>query len=252
MKKALAALVLVLATLSASIIAVPAVGAHTSAVNDSYRDQARRLYRTTLGREGEPAGVEYWAGILAEGYPPIEVARFYLGSDEAKAKSSGDIIVDAYRGALGRAPDAEGYAYWASLNDPVQAVRFITDSEEHVRITGTLPPPSAGGSSTSPAAVGAVNADGFVDAGHGVLVPPILLQIRWCESRDNYTAANKRSSARGAYQFLSGSWKAYGHAARYGVSTASQATPAQQDEAALITWQRDGTRPWNASKHCWG
>jgi hypothetical protein len=94
--------------------------------------------------------------------------------------------------------------------------------------------------------------NGFVDAGHGVKVPPILLQIRYCESRDNYTAANPYSSARGAYQFLTGSWAAYGHAARYGVSQAHLATPAQQDEAALITWQRDGTRPWNASRHCWG
>ncbi len=94
--------------------------------------------------------------------------------------------------------------------------------------------------------------NGFVDAGHGVMVPPILLQIRYCESRDNYTAANPSSSARGAYQFLTGSWAAYGHATRYGVSQAHLATPAQQDEAALITWQRDGTRPWNASRHCWG
>lgn len=94
--------------------------------------------------------------------------------------------------------------------------------------------------------------NGFVDAGHGVMVPPILLEIRYCESRDNYTAANPYSSARGAYQFLTGSWAAYGHAARYGVSQAHLATPAQQDEAALLTWQRDGTRPWNASRHCWG
>ena len=94
--------------------------------------------------------------------------------------------------------------------------------------------------------------NGFVDAGHGVMVPPILLQIRYCESRDNYTAANPSSSARGAYQFLTGSWAGYGHRDRYGVSQAHLATPAQQDEAALITWQRDGTRPWNASRHCWG
>lgn len=94
--------------------------------------------------------------------------------------------------------------------------------------------------------------NGFVDAGHGVMVPPVLIQIRYCESRHNYTAANPYSSARGAYQFLTGSWSAYGHKARYGVSQAHLATPAQQDEAALITWQRDGTRPWNASRHCWG
>ena len=94
--------------------------------------------------------------------------------------------------------------------------------------------------------------NGFVDAGHGVYVPPILLEIRRCESGGNYQAANPYSSARGAYQFLTGSWAAYGHADRYGVSQAHLATNAQQDEAALITWQRDGTRPWNASRHCWG
>ncbi|MEM7321608.1 MAG: transglycosylase family protein [Actinomycetota bacterium] len=91
----------------------------------------------------------------------------------------------------------------------------------------------------------------FVDAGNGVLVPPVLLAIRFCESTDNYTAANPSSSARGAYQFLTGSWAAYGHKERYGVDQAHLATPAQQDEAALLTWQRDGTRPWNASKSCW-
>lgn len=92
---------------------------------------------------------------------------------------------------------------------------------------------------------------GWLDSGYGVMLPKVLLDIRWCESRDRYDAANPSSSARGAYQFLSGSWAAYGHKDRYGVSTADQASPAQQDEAALITWERDGTRPWNASKSCW-
>lgn len=94
--------------------------------------------------------------------------------------------------------------------------------------------------------------DGWVDTGNGVSVPAILLKIRFCESRDDYQAANRHSSARGAYQFLTGSWSAYGHAKRYGVNQAHLASPIQQDEAALITWRADGTRPWNASKHCWG
>ena len=82
-------------------------------------------------------------------------------------------------------------------------------------------------------------------------MPPVLLKIRFCESTDNYQAANPSSSARGAYQFLTGSWAAYGHADRYGVTQAHLATNAQQDEAALITWQEAGTTPWNASKSCW-
>ena len=92
----------------------------------------------------------------------------------------------------------------------------------------------------------------WVDAGHGVKVPDVLLRIRFCESTNNYQAAHVSSSARGAYQFLSGSWSWYGHAARYGVATADLATPAQQDEAAVTTLKKDGTRPWRASFRCWG
>ncbi|MGI9611389.1 MAG: transglycosylase family protein [Acidimicrobiales bacterium] len=105
---------------------------------------------------------------------------------------------------------------------------------------------------TTTTAAPAANPGGYVDAGHGVLVPAVLIEIRRCESTHNYQAANPRSTARGAYQFLRSSWAAYGHADRYGVSEAHLATNAQQDEAALLTWQRDGTRPWNASRSCWG
>lgn len=130
----------------------------------------------------------------------------------------------------------------------------VTDGTDTSDTTDTTAPGDTATSETTDttAAPTTANPDGFVDAGHGVFVPAILLDIRYCESRDNYTAANPSSSARGAYQFLTGSWESYGHADRYGVAQAHLATPAQQDEAALITWQRDGTRPWNASSYCWG
>ncbi|MEM8924657.1 MAG: transglycosylase family protein [Actinomycetota bacterium] len=89
------------------------------------------------------------------------------------------------------------------------------------------------------------------DSGNGVMLPDLLLRIRFCESTNNYLASHTNSSARGAYQFLVGSWEWYGHAERYGVSTADQATPAQQDEAALLTYQKDGARPWAESRPCW-
>ncbi len=122
--------------------------------------------------------------------------------------------------------------------------------------TSTTAPPTTVAPSTAapdpaPAPEPGEGEEGFVDTGNGVLVPPVLLKIRFCESTDNYQAKNPRSTAAGGYQFLTGSWKGYGHADRYGVSTADQATPAQQDEAALLTWQADGTRPWKASESCW-
>lgn len=91
----------------------------------------------------------------------------------------------------------------------------------------------------------------WIDAGNGVVVPDLLLRIRFCESTNDYLAAHRVSTASGAYQFLDGSWDWYGHAASYGVVEARLATPAQQDEAAVTTILRVGARPWAESRSCW-
>lgn len=221
----------------------------------AHDDQITRLYITALGRFPDAEGQVYWTQRRMNGESLVELAREMIAFPEALAVTSGDFVVDAYRNALGRYPEPEGHAYWLAFEDPAEAIAYIADSEEHRNKTGTLPPPPEGPvvepGTSRPQAKGD-HPDGWVDAGSGVFVPPILLQIRHCESRDNYTAANPRSSARGAYQFLRTSWAAYGHAQRYGVGSADQATPAQQDEAAVVTWRQDGTRPWAASRHCWG
>jgi len=218
-----------------------------------------------LGRSPDAGGHTYWSERLAGGESLLELVRVMLDTPEVEERSSGDLIVDIYRNALGREPDAGGYAFW-SAQDPWFAVVGISESPEHQQRTGTLPPPAAPAPAQAAAATPQTShvqalsdpgerdvfSEGWVDAGNGVFLPPVLLAIRWCESNDNYQAANRRSSARGGYQFLTGSWDWYGHADRYGVPQAHLATPAQQDEAALITWQADGTRPWNASRHCWG
>ncbi len=243
-----AAALSLLAVVSVAVLPVSPAAAESSpayeaqVLGDAHIHQAARLYRAILGREAGPDGAAYWGGLLADGYAIEEIAEHLLASEEYRNRSVGDHIVDTYQGALKRNPKAAGYEFWSQFSDPTAVVVAISDSTEHQLITGTQPPPGR---------VQLAHPQGWVDAGHGVFVPPILLEIRFCESRGDYKAANTRSSARGGYQFLSGSWRAYGHAARYGVSTADKATPAQQDEAALITWQADGTRPWNASRHCW-
>ena len=229
-----------------------------SIAEPAHDDQIVRLYNTALGRMPDAEGLAYWSERRENGESLVELARVMIELPEAQEVSSGDFIVDAYRNALGREPEPEGYAFWAAFDDPAEAIAAIADSEEHVVLTGTLPPPvdeDLNGVASPSAAALTVPDDvpaGWVDTGNGVFVPPILLEIRHCESRGDYQAANRRSSARGAYQFLTLSWNGYGHAERYGVPSADKATPAQQDEAALITWQRDGTRPWYASRHCWG
>lgn len=79
----------------------------------------------------------------------------------------------------------------------------------------------------------------------------VLERIKKCESKGDYRARNPRSTASGAYQYLDSTWRAYGYAKRYGVSRAYLATPAQQEEAAVDTYRRNGTRDWAASRGCW-
>ena len=228
--------------------------ATTTGAGPAHDDQITRLYLTVLGRYPDVGGHQYWTERRVNGEPLTVLVRAMIGTPEVAERSSGDLVVDAYRNALLREPDAGGYQFWSQK--PVwDAIVGISESPEHQERTGTLPPPAPvvipAPSSQVQASADPNQPQGWVDAGHGVFVPPILLEIRYCESTDNYQAANPRSSARGAYQFLTGSWSAYGHAARYGVPQAHLATPAQQDEAALITWQAAGTRPWNASRYCW-
>jgi hypothetical protein len=77
-------------------------------------------------------------------------------------------------------------------------------------------------------------------------------RIRGCESGSgpdtlpDYTAENPDTSASGAYQIIDSTW-----AGRYGVDHASDATPEQQEAAALDLFRRHGTADWAASASCW-
>lgn len=79
-----------------------------------------------------------------------------------------------------------------------------------------------------------------------IVLPDILIKIRYCESKDDYTAQNPKSTASGAFQFIDGTWNGYG-----GYAKAKLAPAYIQDEYALLTYQKQGARPWNASKYCW-
>ncbi len=124
-----------------------------------------------------------------------------------------------------------------------------TDPTAPVDPTATTVAPDPTATTAPPAEA---HPDGYVDAGNGVWIPSVMVAIRHCESHDNYKAVNSSSGAAGAYQFLASSWASYGFAAKYGVKSAKDATPAQQDEAALAAYLRSGTTPWKASKSCWG
>lgn len=151
-------------------------------------------------------------------------------------------IDGAYDRLFGREPTSEVVGYWS--NEP-STERLIE------RLAGT---PEGSGRDWAanpdwwPHVANEIDAGcvthpaGWVDLGHGVYGPAVLLDIRWCESRDNYWAKNPRSSAAGGYQFLTSTWRwVTGRS-----DTALNATPAEQDAAAvrLATMPGGGLQHW--------
>ncbi len=78
-------------------------------------------------------------------------------------------------------------------------------------------------------------------------IPPVLLKIRYRESRNQYDAVNKRSGAAGAYQFMKGTWNVT--ASRIGRKDLvdkrpNEASKRDQDWMALQLYEWLGTAPW--------
>lgn len=71
--------------------------------------------------------------------------------------------------------------------------------------------------------------------------------IAQCESGGNYHAQNSSSTASGKYQFINGTWKAYGGS----TARAKDASPAEQDVVFERAFAAEGTGPWEASYDCW-
>jgi hypothetical protein len=74
-----------------------------------------------------------------------------------------------------------------------------------------------------------------------------LAAIARCESGGRYDAENPRSTASGRYQVLDSTWDGYG-----GWDRAVDAPPEVQEAWAREAYARAGTRPWRASRGCWG
>lgn len=67
------------------------------------------LYRDTLGRDPEPAGLTSWTAKLDQGtVTPSQIAALFIGTTEYRAKR----IQEVYQSILGRAADSSGLASW--------------------------------------------------------------------------------------------------------------------------------------------
>lgn len=74
---------------------------------------------------------------------------------------------------------------------------------------------------------------------------PVMWRIIEAESQFNPRAQNPNSTAAGLAQILVGTFSAYG-------CTGDRYDPHDNLRCAKIIYEKDGTRPWNASKSVWG
>lgn len=74
-----------------------------------------RLYATVLGREPDPAGLVFWNDHRLDGLSLAQVAQGFFNSPEFITRFGGltdeTLVVNLYREALGRLPDAAGLQF---------------------------------------------------------------------------------------------------------------------------------------------
>jgi len=128
----------------------PAPGEHLGATPIEL--QISRFYRAVLDREPDPVGLNYWYTLLSTGTPVTTIADSFAISEEFQqrfgvdtgAEGDGDFVRQVYLNVLGRAPDAEGRAYWGELLDSgvprAQVVLWFSESAEFIARTGLAPP----------------------------------------------------------------------------------------------------------------
>ncbi len=101
------------------------------------------LYQSTLGRPGDPSGIEYWSARIRSGVPVAKVAAGFYASREYRGRfpDTGAWIDDLYAELLGRPSDPGGRAYWVGLaateGPTVVALRFYQSRESaRARVDG--------------------------------------------------------------------------------------------------------------------
>ncbi|MCX7371894.1 MAG: DUF4214 domain-containing protein [Alphaproteobacteria bacterium] len=97
-----------------------------------------RLYQAALGRRPDEPGFVHWKLSVDAGMSLPEVARLFVGSPEFQARygapDNAGFVTLLYNNVLGRAPDADGFAFWTqALNGGAaraQVVLGFAESQE--------------------------------------------------------------------------------------------------------------------------
>lgn len=85
----------------------------------AYRDDVQAMYVAYYGRPADPAGIEYWSGLLAQaGGDPRSISQAFGDSQEFIDNYGGlsepDLVAGLYQQLFDREPDSEGLAFYVN------------------------------------------------------------------------------------------------------------------------------------------
>lgn len=105
------------------------------------KDMAYRLYSSAFARTPDEEGWAFWWQQLANGRSFEDAAQAFVASDEFALRygenpTDEDYITALYRNALGREPDAEGFAFWVDkfergVRDRTDMLVLFSESDEN-------------------------------------------------------------------------------------------------------------------------
>ncbi len=103
--------------IDSGVLTRPEAAVGVSRTYEFAAEVVNRFYRTMLGRDGEPTGVDYWVNEIRSGHrTEAQVAGQILASDEffdgAGGGTVNGFVTALYTRVLGRAPDPDGLNYW--------------------------------------------------------------------------------------------------------------------------------------------
>lgn len=92
----------------------------TSQLNGSQLEELAEMYAAYFNRAPDAVGLYFWADKLAEGLKLSQAAELFFDQDETRAlytdpSNVDEFVTSVYLNVLGRAPDADGFAFWKGV-----------------------------------------------------------------------------------------------------------------------------------------
>ncbi|MEW6760746.1 MAG: DUF4214 domain-containing protein [Pseudomonadota bacterium] len=106
-----------------------------------------RVYSTAFGRDANTGGINFWIEVHEKGFSMMEIAHFFMASDEGKADfsalSNHDFVTKLYDVAMHRVASEGEVDFWTNhldrgALDRGEVLYYFATSEEKADLVGVV------------------------------------------------------------------------------------------------------------------